>query len=119
MDALIKMFAVKIDKEEVARKMPFIIDNLVEQARKWDKAFNEAKCKIIHVGSDSPKNEYFMNDRKIDEAEEEKDLGVSVWISSNMKPGRQCSVAAKSANFALGQMLCAFRFRKKSQVIPL
>ena len=46
-----------------------------------------------------------------------KDLGV--WISANMKPGKQCSVAAKNANFALGQMLRAFHYRKKAYVIPL
>ena len=36
-------------------------------------AFNEAKCKIVHVGNNNPRTEYFMSDRKIDESEEEKD----------------------------------------------
>ena len=100
-----------------AKKMQCIIDNLVDWAQKWGMAFNEAKCKIIHVGINNPRFEYFMNDGKIDESEEEKDLGV--WVNSNMKPGKQCAVAAKNANFALGQMLRAFHYRRKCYVIPL
>ena len=123
LDALIKMFAddtkvaLKIENQEDAKKMQSIIDNLVEWATRWGMTFNEAKCRIVHAGNNNPKTEYYMNDRKIEEAEEEKDLGV--WVSSNMKPGKQCSVAAKNANFALGQMLRAFHYRKKSCVIPL
>ena len=58
-----------------------------------------------------------MNGKRIEVANEEKDLGV--WVSSSMKPSKQCSVAAKNANFALGQMLRAFHYRKKSQLVPL
>ena len=58
-----------------------------------------------------------MNGNIIEEAMEEKDLGV--WVSSSMKPGKQCAIAAKNANFALGQMLRAFHYRKKSQLVPL
>ena len=123
MEALILMFAddtkvaLKIEKEEDARRMQAIIDKLVMWAKKWGMAFNEAKCKIMHIGANNPRTEYYMNGKKIEAATEEKDLGV--WVSSAMKPAKQCSVAAKNANFALGQMLCAFHYRKKSQLVPL
>ena len=123
MEALILMFAddtkvaLKIENEEDARKMQVIIDNLVAWATKWGRAFNLAKCKIMHVGANNRRKDYFMNGKKIEEASEEKDLGV--WVSSSMKPSKQCSIAAKNANFALGQMLRAFHYRKKSQLTPL
>ena len=50
-------------------------------------------------------------------ATEEKDLGV--WVQANMKPAKQCASAAKSANFALGQISKAFHFRKKENLVPL
>ena len=58
-----------------------------------------------------------MNGVKIGEANKEKDVGI--WIEANMKPSRQCAAAAKSANFALGQIQRAFHYRKKSNLIPL
>ena len=123
MEALILMFAddtkvaLRIENEEDARKMQTIIDNLVRWAKRWGMAFNEAKCKIMHMGANNRKTKYFMNGNEIEVATEEKDLGV--WVSATMKPSKQCSVAAKNANFALGQMLRAFHYRKKSQLIPL
>ena len=51
------------------------------------------------------------------EENDEKDLGV--FVEANMKPGKQCTTAAKSANFALGQIQRAFHYRKKEYLVPL
>ena len=53
----------------------------------------------------------------IDEVKEEKDLGV--WMEEDLKPSKQCQMAAQSANWALGQMSRAFHFRKASSLVPL
>ena len=58
-----------------------------------------------------------MKGEKIEEAEEEKDLGV--WVTTSMKPSKQCATAAKNANFALGQMQKAFHYRTKNNLVPL
>ena len=58
-----------------------------------------------------------MNGMKVLEATEESHLGVQ--IDSSLKPGKQCAAAAKAANFALGQLLRAFHYRKKSNLVPL
>ena len=89
----------------------------MDWAKTWDMSFNEKKCKIIHAGHNNPGYAYFMNGTKIEEASEEKDLGV--WVQANMKPAKQCASAAKSANFALGQISRAFHYRKKSNLVPL
>ena len=53
----------------------------------------------------------------MEEVKEEKDLGV--LVEDTMKPSKQCNAAAKSANFALGQIQRAFHFRKKINLVPL
>ena len=58
-----------------------------------------------------------MRGERIEEAMEEKDLGV--WVNNTLKPGRQCEAAAKMANFTLGQIQRAFHYRKKSHFLPL
>ena len=123
MDALIRMFAddtkvaLRVETEEDRIKMQKIIDNLVQWADEWAMSFNTAKCKILHVGRKNPRFEYKMKGIKIEEAEEEKDLGV--WINTSMKPSKQCAAAAKAANFALGQMQRAFHYRTKETLIPI
>ena len=123
LDALIQMFAddtkvaITIETEDDCKKMQKIIDNLVEWAEKWKMSFNIDKCKIIHAGHNNPKRKYFMNGRELKEENDEKDLGV--FVESNMKPGKQCTTAAKSANFALGQIQRAFHYRKKDYLVPL
>ena len=53
----------------------------------------------------------------VGEAKEEKDVGV--WMEESWKPSRQCAAAAKSANFALGQLQRAFHYRRKANLVPL
>ena len=123
LDALIQMFAddtkvaLTIENEEDCKKMQQIIDNLVEWAEKWKMSFNIEKCKIIHVGHKNPRKKYYMNGKELKEEDDEKDLGI--FVDANMKPGKQCMTAAKSANFALGQIQRAFHFQKKDYLVPL
>ena len=122
-DALIRMFAddtkvaIKVKDDKDREKMQGIINNLVEWAKKWAMKFNASKCKILHVGRNNPKYDYYMGETKIEEDEEEKDLGV--WMDTSMKPSKQCAAAAKAANFALGQMQRAFHYRTKSTLVPI
>ena len=72
---------------------------------------------IISFIPDFLTSRYFMNGEEMDEVKEEKDLGV--LIEDTMKPSKQCTAAAKAANFALGQIQRAFHYRKKTNLIPL
>ena len=118
MDALVRMFADDtkvariVESAEDGEVMQGMINNLAEWAKRWKMDFNAAKCKVIHVRNKNPKTEYQMNGIKMEAVSEERDLGVI--ISSTMKPANQCAAAAKSANFALGQILRAFHYRKKA-----
>ena len=53
----------------------------------------------------------------MEEVKEEKDLGV--WMEEDMKPTKQCRMAAQTANWALGQLTRAFHYRKSSCLVPL
>ena len=58
-----------------------------------------------------------MHGKELSETNDEKDLGV--FVEAKLKPGKQCTSAARSANFALGQIQRAFHFRKKDYLVPL
>ena len=58
-----------------------------------------------------------MRGKELKEEDDEKDLRV--FVEANMKPGKQCTTATKSANFALGQIQRAFHYRKKDYLVPL
>ena len=106
-----------VETAEDGRKMQELIDKVAAWASKWRMTFNAKKCKIVHVGGKNPMIRYKMNGVDIAEAKEEKDLGVI--IDSSLKPTRQCAAAARSANFALGQMLRSFHYRTKRYLVPL
>ena len=50
--------------------------------QKWLLKFNKDKCKILHIGRNNPKHEYFIgpefNKSKLDATDLEKDLGIFV-----------------------------------------
>ena len=110
---LAKLIESLKDREEMQK----LIDKLAAWADKWEMRFNVKKCKVVHVGAKNPCYEYTLNGEKIATANEERDLGV--WMDSSLKPTKQCTVAARSANFALGQIQRAFHYRRKSNLVPL
>jgi hypothetical protein len=58
-----------------------------------------------------------MDGTALEVTKEEKDLGVI--IADNLRPAAQCAKAAKTAQFVLGQITRAFRYRDKSVFIQL
>lgn len=93
------------------------IDRLVEWAKEWAMVFNQAKCKVMHLGHNNPRYAYTMDGVTLSETEEERDLGV--MIDSSLKPSTQCEIAAKKANQILGLITRSFHYRTKSTLVPL
>ena len=109
--------AKEIRSKEDAQHFQRAIDAISRWAKKWEMEFNIKKCKILHFGKKNPQYEYTMDGEILATAEEEKDLGV--WISTSLKPSKQCEMAAKAANFTLGQIRRSFHYRRKEHLIPL
>ena len=70
--------------------------------------FNIAKCHVMHIGKNNPKNVYLMGEVHLSETTEERDIGVTV--SCNLKPGQQCRKAAQTASMVLGQITRSFHY---------
>ncbi len=63
---------------EDREKLQGALDSLCDWADKWGMSFNLAKCKVMHVGTHNPGYEYFMRGVRLEETEEERDIGVAV-----------------------------------------
>ena len=59
--------------------------------------FNILKCKIMHVGRNNPRYEYYMEGVRLTVVEEEKDIGVK--FEKSMKSSKHCKQAAGIDSF--------------------
>jgi hypothetical protein len=93
------------------------LDNLCSWTEKWGMKFNVSKCKVMHFGKRNPKFDYQMDGVRLEEVEEERDIGVTV--SNTLKPSKQCAKAAATARAVLGQITRAFHFRDRVTFVKL
>ena len=104
-----------VEEEEGRKQLQSALDTLCEWAEKWAMRFNVGKCHVLHLGRTNPGTAYTMNGDLLEETEVEKDIGV--LISRNLKPGKQCEKAARTASAVLTQVLRAFTYRDRT-VLP-
>jgi hypothetical protein len=102
---------------EDRNKLQQALDGLCDWADKWGMSFNLEKCKVMHVGAHNPAFEYFMRGMRLEETEEERDIGVIV--TKNLKPSAQCSKAAGRATAVLGQLRRNFHYRDRFTFLRL
>ena len=92
-------------------KLQKSLDNLVQWANTWGIKFNIPKCKIMHVGRNNPRYEYYMEGARLTVVEEEKDIGVK--FEKSMKPSKHCRQAEGIASSVLRQLTRNFHYRDK------
>ena len=109
--------AQSIRCEADRKRLQEALDSLTNWADRWGMAFNVQKCKIMHVGHTNPGHEYTMSGTRLEDTEEERDLGVI--MSRKLKPGPQCAKAARTAQSVLGQLARAFHFRDRHVFVKL
>ncbi|GAB0182453.1 hypothetical protein GRJ2_000710600 [Grus japonensis] len=79
--------------------------------------FNEAKCKVLHMGHGNPKHNYRLSREWIENSPEEKDLGV--FEKKQLNVSLQCAPAAQKANCVLGCIKRSVTSRSREVILPL
>ena len=99
---------LKCDNDKV--KMRDDIDSLARWCCTWSMKLNSARCKIMHIGKNNEKSEYFINDGNsrttLATTEMERDLGI--FVRADGKWLDQVNSAASKANKTLGMMKITF-----------
>ena len=108
---------VKAGTRDSVIKLRADLQILCNWSEKWQMKFNTEKCKVMHIGANNLKAEYYMEGKKLEEIMEEKDLGVI--ISSNFKVAKQCIKAANKGNQILGLIKRTIACKSKAVILRL
>ena len=107
----------KVACPEAAFTLQDDLNKLYDWSIEWQMLFNSEKCGCIHIGKKNMGFDYFIGEQRINNVDEEKDLGV--FISSSLKSEVHCSYAVKKANKILGIIKRNFINRDKYFILSL
>ncbi|KFQ19872.1 hypothetical protein N332_11622, partial [Mesitornis unicolor] len=93
------------------------LDRLERWAHTKLMKFDQAKCKVLHLGMDNPKHKYRLGGEWLESSSEEKDLKLSVYEKLNMS--QQCVLAARKANHVLGCIRRSVANRAREVILTL
>ena len=87
----------------------------------WLLKFNEAKCNVLHLGGNNPKNAYFIGDEgnrtQLAVTRLEKDLGVH--IDETLSFNQHIEKVTKKAASRCAKILKNFTFRSRDVLLPI
>ncbi|GAB0177316.1 mitochondrial enolase superfamily member 1 [Grus japonensis] len=77
----------------------------------------KGKCRVLHLGRNSPMHQYMLGAAQLESSFAEKDLGV--LMDNTMNVSQQCALAAKKANGVLGCIRRSVASRLKEGILSL
>ncbi|PKU38776.1 hypothetical protein llap_10919 [Limosa lapponica baueri] len=104
------------DKPEGHAAVQKDLDGLEKWTNRNVMNFNKEKCKILHLGKNSPVHQYTLGGDNLESSFAEKALGFIVVTKLNMN--QHCALVAKAANCILGHISRRVASRSRELILP-
>jgi len=93
----------------------------LDKLKKWAhvnlRRFNNAKCKVLHLGQGNLQYQYRLGDEGIESSPAMKDLGA--LVNEKLDMSRKCGLTAQTANCILGCLKSSVASRLREGILPL
>jgi len=93
------------------------LDRLESWAERNLMKFNKGKCKVLHLGRNTPMHQYRLGVDLLESSSVERYLGV--LVDDRLTMSQQCPLAAKKANGIMGFIKRSVASSSREALLPL